>query len=50
MVSINLIIKQGRQAPEEPSPPTHFQASFPPASLDMKDHDDVFLWLETLPH
>lgn len=50
MVSINLIIKQGRQAPEESSPPTHFQASFPPSSPRMKDHDSLILQLETFHH
>lgn len=50
MVSINLIIKQGRQVPKESSAPTHFQASFPPSSRKMKDHDGLILQLETLPH
>lgn len=47
MVSINLIIKQARQAPEESPPPTHFQACFPPSSPEIKDHDGLLLQLET---
>lgn len=46
MVSINLIIKPGRRAPEESSP-THFQARFPAPSPKIKDHDGLILQLET---
>lgn len=52
MVSINLIIKPGRQAPEESPPPTHSQASFPPSAPKIKkkkkNHDSLILQPDTL--
>lgn len=48
MVSINLIIKLGGQAPEESSPPTHSQASFPPSAPKIKNHDSLILQLDIL--
>lgn len=55
MVSINLIIKPGRRAPEESLPPTHSQASFPSSApkiknknKNKKNHDSLILQPDTL--
>lgn len=50
MVSINLIIKRGRQTPEESSPPTQFKASFLPSSPKIKGNDGLILQPEALCH